>query len=116
MRNRFPIGRYPRPHGSYRRVAAERDQPTAGSSSVRFYEAQVVRGDDGMDHVEYELLIVSVLPEPVTLTSVTVLDPAGAVPDADREGRAFRRDPAPLRTHGVGCDSSRPRLLPWRST
>src|SRR3954469_6806174 len=41
------------------------------------HEAQIVRGDDGMDHVEYDLLIVSVLPEPVTLSSVTVLDPAG---------------------------------------
>jgi hypothetical protein len=41
------------------------------------HEAQVVRGDDGMDHVEYDLLVVSVFPEPVTLSSVTVLDPAG---------------------------------------
>ena len=41
------------------------------------HEAQIVRGDDGMDHVEYDLLIVSVLPEPVTLSSITVLDPAG---------------------------------------
>jgi Peptidase family M23 len=41
------------------------------------HEAQIVRGDDGMDHVEYELLVVSVFPEPVTLSSVTVLDPAG---------------------------------------
>jgi hypothetical protein len=41
------------------------------------HEAQVVRGDDGMDHVEYELLVVSVFSEPVTLSSVAVLDPAG---------------------------------------
>jgi hypothetical protein len=41
------------------------------------HEAQVVRGDDGMDHVEYELLVVNVFPEPVTLSSATVLDPAG---------------------------------------
>lgn len=41
------------------------------------HEAQVVRGDDGMDHVEYELLVVGVFPGPVTLSSVTVLDPAG---------------------------------------
>jgi len=40
-------------------------------------EAQVVRGDDGMDHVEYELLVVNEFPEPVTLSSVTVLDPVG---------------------------------------
>jgi hypothetical protein len=36
-----------------------------------------VRGDDGMDHVEYELLVVSVFSEPVTLSRVAVLDPTG---------------------------------------
>jgi hypothetical protein len=41
------------------------------------HEAQLVRGDDGMDHVEYELLVVSVFPEPVTLSSVRVFDPGG---------------------------------------
>jgi hypothetical protein len=56
--------------------AAERDRPTAIVVSP-IHEAQVVRGNDGMDHVEYELLVVSVFPEPVTLTSVTVLNPAG---------------------------------------
>jgi hypothetical protein len=56
--------------------AAARDQPSAILVSP-IHEAQIVRGDDGMDHVEYELLVVSVFPEPVTLTSVTVLDPAG---------------------------------------
>jgi hypothetical protein len=30
-----------------------------------------------MDHVEYELLVVSVFSEPITVSSVTVLDPAG---------------------------------------
>src|SRR3954453_21860080 len=56
--------------------AMEPGRPTAIFVSP-IHEAQVVRGDDGMDHVEYELLVVSVFPEPVTLTSVTVLDPAG---------------------------------------
>ena len=56
--------------------AAEHDRPTAILVSP-IHEAQVVRGDDGMDHVEYELLVVSVFPEPVTLTSVTVLNQAG---------------------------------------
>jgi hypothetical protein len=41
------------------------------------HEAQIVRGDDGKDHVEYELLVVNVFSEPVTLSSVTVLDPGG---------------------------------------
>jgi hypothetical protein len=41
------------------------------------HEAQVVRGDDGRDHVEYELLVVSVFSEPVTLSNVAVLNSAG---------------------------------------
>jgi hypothetical protein len=41
------------------------------------HDAQVVRGDDGMDHVVYQLLVVSVFNEPITLTSVGVLDPDG---------------------------------------
>lgn len=56
--------------------AEESDRPTAILASA-IHEAQVVRGDDGMDHVEYELLVVSVFPEPVALSNVTVLDPAG---------------------------------------
>jgi len=57
-------------------LAEESGEPSAILVSP-IHEAQVVRGDDGMDHVEYELLVVSVFPEPVTLSSVTVLDPAG---------------------------------------
>jgi hypothetical protein len=56
--------------------AEEYGQPTAIIVSP-IHEAQIVRGDDGRDHVEYELLVVSVFPEPVTLSSVTALDPAG---------------------------------------
>jgi hypothetical protein len=56
--------------------AEQYGRPTAILASP-IHEAQVVRGDDGMDHVEYELLVVSVFPEPVTLSSVTVLDPVG---------------------------------------
>ena len=56
--------------------AAEPDRPTAIMVSP-IHEAQVVRGDDGKDHVEYELLVVNVFSEPVTLSSVAVLDPAG---------------------------------------
>lgn len=41
------------------------------------HEAQVVRGDDGLDHVEYELLVVNVFATPVTLSEVIVADPAG---------------------------------------
>jgi peptidase M23-like protein len=41
------------------------------------HDAQVVRGDDGKDHVVYTLLVVSVFDAPVTLSSVTVVGPAG---------------------------------------
>ena len=58
--------------------ALAEDDGRATAILVRpIHEAQVVRGDDGMDHVEYELLVVSVFSEPVTLSSVTVLDPNG---------------------------------------
>jgi len=56
--------------------AEEYGRPTAIIVSP-IHEAQTVRGDDGRDHVEYELLVVSMFPEPVTLSSVAVLDPAG---------------------------------------
>jgi hypothetical protein len=56
--------------------SAEPDRPTAILVSP-IHEGQVVRGDDGMDHVEYELLVINVFSEPVTLSSVTVLDRAG---------------------------------------
>ena len=35
------------------------------------HEAQVVRGDDGKDHVEYDLLVVSVVGDPVTLSMMS---------------------------------------------
>jgi Peptidase family M23 len=56
--------------------AAAPDRPTAILVSP-IHEAQIVRADDGKDHVEYELLIVNVFSEPVTLSTVTVLDSAG---------------------------------------
>jgi hypothetical protein len=51
--------------------------PRLGPSGRRAREAQVVRGDDGKDHVEYDLLVVNVVSDPVTLSSVTVLDRSG---------------------------------------
>jgi len=53
----------------------EPGRPTAILVSP-IHEGQVVRGDDGKDHVEYELLIVNAVEQPVTLTRLTVLDPA----------------------------------------
>jgi hypothetical protein len=59
-------------------AGAGKDKPEASAITVRpLHEAQVVRGDDGKDHVEYDLLVVSVAGDPVTLSSVTVLDRTG---------------------------------------
>lgn len=56
--------------------AKDYERPTAILVNP-IHEAQTVRGDDGMDHIEYDLLVINVFPEPVTLSSVAVLDPAG---------------------------------------
>ncbi len=56
--------------------SASTEQPSAILVQP-IHDAQVVPGDDGKDHVEYELLVVNVYFDPVTLTSLTVLDPAG---------------------------------------
>jgi len=52
------------------------DQPSAIAVQP-IHDAQVVLGDDRKDHVEYELLVVNVYFDTVTLTSVTVLDSTG---------------------------------------
>src|SRR5262249_15419963 len=53
----------------------EHSRPTA-ILVTPIHEAQVVRGDDGKDHVEYELLVVNAVDQPVTLASLTVVDSA----------------------------------------
>ena len=59
-------------------AAAGKAKPEVTAIMVSpIHDAQVVRGDDGKDHVEYDLLVVSVVGDPVTLSSVTVLDRAG---------------------------------------
>jgi hypothetical protein len=59
-------------------AAAGKAKPEVTAIMVRpMHDAQVVRGDDGKDHVEYNLLVVSFYGHPVTLLSVTVLDPDG---------------------------------------
>ena len=44
-----------------------------------FHEAHAVLGDDGKNHVEYDLLVTNAFTSPVTLTAVEVTDPAGSV-------------------------------------
>ena len=71
-----------------------------------FHEGQVVLGDDGNNHVEYDLLVTNVFTGRVTLTPVEVIDPAGKRPHAPRRRgarggdadahrrRAGQRDPS----------------------
>jgi hypothetical protein len=84
--------------------AEEYGRPTAIIVSP-IHEAQTVRGDDGRDHVEYEVLVVSVFPEPVTLSSVAVLDPAGKELMRIEGERPSGRDPDPLRADRDGRHS-----------
>jgi len=62
--------------GGGRPPEEERGRPTA-ILVTPIHEAQVVSGDDGKDHIEYELLVVNAVDQPVTLKSLAVLDPAG---------------------------------------
>ena len=84
--------------------AAGRDQPTA-ILVIPIHEAQIVRADDGKDHVEYELLVINAFPEAVTLSSVTVLDPAEKRTCADRGRRAHSRHADCLRADADGRHS-----------
>ncbi len=59
-------------------LATAANRPTALLVSP-IHDAQMVRGDDGMDHIEYDLVVISVLPEPVRLSSVIISDTAGKV-------------------------------------
>lgn len=59
-------------------ATARKPKLEATAITVRpIHDAQVVRGDDGKDHVEYDLLVVNAVGDPVTLSSVTVRNPAG---------------------------------------
>src|SRR5262245_58208663 len=55
--------------------------PSTAIVVTPFHHAMAVRGDDGKDHVEYDLLLVNTFTAPVAVTKVEVLDPAGAVLD-----------------------------------
>jgi hypothetical protein len=56
---------------------AQQSGRTTAIVASPIHEAQVVRGDDGMDHVNYEFLVTNAFVSPVTLSSVAVLGPAG---------------------------------------
>jgi hypothetical protein len=58
-------------------------QPAAPSPSALLVSAinqpHVVRGDDGRDHVEYDLMMINAFGGPITISSVEVVGPNGAV-------------------------------------
>ena len=54
-------------------------EPSTAIVASFFHQAYVVRGDDGKDHVEYDLLVTNVFDGPVTLTAIDVTDAAGKV-------------------------------------
>lgn len=62
-------------------IGAATNSASTGAATAIFvqpiHDAQVVRGDDGKDHIEYDLLVVNVFDSPVTLTSVTAVGPGG---------------------------------------
>jgi hypothetical protein len=58
-------------------AAAPKLPEATGIYVEAIHEAQVVRGDDGKDHVEYDLLVDNTVGHPITLTRVTVLDLTG---------------------------------------
>src|SRR4051794_40887725 len=64
-------------------AGAGKDKPEVTAITVRpIHEAQVVRGDDGKDHVEYDLVVINVVGDPVPLPSPPA--PARAGPELGR--------------------------------
>lgn len=59
--------------------ASATDYPTTAIVVSPIGEARVVLADDGMDHVEYDLLVTNIFDKPVALTRLEVLDPGGTV-------------------------------------
>jgi hypothetical protein len=54
-------------------------EPSTAITTSPFHQAHVVRGDDGKDHVEYDLMVTNVFDGAVTLTAIEVMDAAGRV-------------------------------------
>ncbi len=53
--------------------------PSTAIVVTPFHEAHAVGGDDGRDHVEYDLLITNVFDGPVTVSSIEITNEAGKV-------------------------------------
>ncbi len=59
--------------------AAAIDIPSTAIVVTPIGEGRVALGDDGKDHVEYDLLVTNIFDKPVALSRLEVLDPAGKV-------------------------------------
>ena len=53
--------------------------PSTALLAASLNPPHVVRGDDGRDHVEYDLLVTNAFASPVTLAAVEITGPGGAV-------------------------------------
>ncbi len=53
--------------------------PSTALRVTALNEPHVVRGDDGRDHVEYDLLVTNAFASPATLTAVEITGPGGRV-------------------------------------
>jgi hypothetical protein len=54
-------------------------EPSTAIVVAPLHEAHHVRGDDGRDHVEYDLLVTNVFDGPVTVTTLEITNEAGRV-------------------------------------
>jgi Peptidase family M23 len=54
-------------------------EPSTAIVVAPFHEAHHVRGDDGRDHVEYDLLVTNMFDGPVTVTTLEITNEAGKV-------------------------------------
>ena len=52
--------------------------PSTALLAASLNPPHVVRGDDGRDHVEYDLLVTNAFASPVTLAAVEITGPGGA--------------------------------------
>ena len=53
--------------------------PSTAIAVTPFHEAHAVHGDDGREHVEYDLLVTNLFDSPVTVTAIEITNEAGKV-------------------------------------
>src|SRR5690349_19512765 len=91
-------------------ASAPPSEPTDQVSAILvqpIQDALVVLGSDEMEHVEYELLVVNVFSDPVTLTGVTVIGPDG------EELQQVEGDTLEAATQELFTKAASPVVAPW---